>query len=310
VLEQAQRLGDVVGVGWANDGRGDARVADGELEGGGGQGHVEVLADLRDLAGAGQDVGRRGLVGVAGVRLGAASEQAAAVRGGVEDGQAAPRGEVDQWPGGAVEQRVAVVGDDGLEGAGLDVADQHVDRAARDAEVLDDALVAQVLQDLEGAAGGHDLLEGGVLGVVQVDDLQALQAEQAEAALDGAFDLLAGEVAGLEVAVGLGGQDQVVGESAQLTQDEADAALALAVAVRGGGVEEVDRAVGDGLQGGQGLVLGHGLGVGVGHVAQGGGAEADRRDLQVGLAERAQRQAAGAGAHGRASVRPGVVMCA
>ena len=70
------------------------------------------------------------------------------------------------------------MGDDRLEEAGLDVPDLHLYRSAGHAEVPDDALVPEVPQDLYRAAGRHQVLEARVLGVVQVDELEPVEAEK------------------------------------------------------------------------------------------------------------------------------------
>ena len=77
----------------------------------------------------------------------------------------------EQRLGGAVQERVAVVGDDCLEQARLYVLDLHGDRTTSYANVFDYALVLEAGQYFDGSAGRHCLAEGGVLRVVQKDDL-------------------------------------------------------------------------------------------------------------------------------------------
>jgi hypothetical protein len=74
---------------------------------------------------------------------------------------------------------------------------------------------------------------------VQVHELQPLQTQQSQAALDGTPHLLAREVSGRGVAVGLRGEHAVLGQASHLLEHLAYAPLALPVAVGGGGVEEI-----------------------------------------------------------------------
>ncbi len=60
-----------------------------------------------------------------------------------------------------------------------------------------------------------------------------VETEEQQAALDRAARLVAAEVASLEVAVGLGGQQEAGRDATSLAQHASDAALALAVAVGG-----------------------------------------------------------------------------
>src|SRR4028119_2047449 len=63
-------------------------------------------------------------------------------------------------------------------------------RPPRDRKVLDDSLVFEVPQNLNRAARRHQALEALVLGVVQVDELEAVEAQELQAAPDGAAHLL------------------------------------------------------------------------------------------------------------------------
>ena len=162
------------------------------------------------------------------------------------------------------------------EGARADVAPQQVDRAARDAEVGDHALLLERLQGLQRPAGRDALLEGDVLGVVEVDEPEPVEPQPLQALLDRPPDAVAGEVAGLHVAIDLRLEHEAVGDAAALLQHDADAALGVAVVVAG--VEEVDRAVDGPLHGRHRVLLRHVAGVGEGRVAERRGADAQRRD--------------------------------
>jgi hypothetical protein len=145
------------------------------------------------------------------------------------------------------------VGYDRLEQIRLDKPGHEIYRPTRDPEVLDDALVFEAQQHLHRAARRHHVLEGfapgffQVLGVVQIHELEAIQPQETQAALDRAAYLLAGEVAGLEITVGLRSQHAVLWQASDLLEHLAYATLALPVAVGSGSVEEVQWALEDGV---------------------------------------------------------------
>src|SRR3954453_23490529 len=124
-----------------------------------------------------------------------------------------------------------------IEDAGLYVLELHGDRSSGDAVVTDDALVAELLEDVDRSARSHRRFERRPLLIVEIDDLDAIDAEQFQGALHPALDRLAGVVVVLRVTPLLGLQERVFRQPAALAQDETDAALALAVAVEGGGVD-------------------------------------------------------------------------
>ena len=177
--------------------------------------------------------------------------------------------------------------DDRVPHAGVDVAHEHVDRPAGDADRVDKPFLLEAHQDFGGTAGGVDVLKAlrGVLRIVQVDDLQMVQAEQTQAALDRTAGLLAAEVPGLQIAVGFGGQHKAVGQAAQLAQQQPDAALALTVAICRGGIHEVDWTIEHRAEGRAVAILGHRITRVGGQVFARRRAEADRRDFEVGVTE-------------------------
>ena len=81
-----------------------------------------MLADRIHLSHPIHDDRIGGLIGITRIGVGAFRENAAAVGGGVQHGDAHLGGQVEQRRRGAVQQRIAVVRDEGLEDAGLDVA--------------------------------------------------------------------------------------------------------------------------------------------------------------------------------------------
>src|SRR5215203_1897906 len=89
--------------------------------------------------------------------------------------------------------------------------------------------------------------KGLVLGIVQVHELETVQPEQPQGPFDRAPHLITGEVASLRVAVGLGGQHAVLGQPSDLREHLTYAPLALPITVGGGRVEEVQRALEDGV---------------------------------------------------------------
>src|SRR5258708_12636932 len=88
---------------------------------------------------------------------------------------------------------------DRLKEAGLDKADHQLDRATGNTQVRDQALFFTTLQHLDGAAWLHRLFKGNMLRVVEIDELQLLQAQQAQAALDTAPHLRPRKDPGLQI---------------------------------------------------------------------------------------------------------------
>ncbi|MCY1231925.1 hypothetical protein D9M72_443900 [compost metagenome] len=73
---------------------------------------------------------------------------------------------------------------DGVECVRGQVLQLQVDRAPGYAQVLDNTLVPEIDEGFQRSALGHPLLEGDLLGVVQVDELEFIEAEAFEALLD------------------------------------------------------------------------------------------------------------------------------
>src|SRR4051794_38337597 len=117
------------------------------------------------------------LIGVAGVGVWTLSEHAAAVGRRVEHRHAPGDSGVDEWLRRAVEEGVPVVVNYRVEEPGFDVLELHGYRSTRDAEVTDDTLVAELLEDIDRSAWGHGFLERRPLLVVEIDDLDAIEAE-------------------------------------------------------------------------------------------------------------------------------------
>src|SRR6266567_5920532 len=147
--------------------------------------------------------------------------------------------------------------------AGLDKADHQIDWAASNTQVRDQALFFTSQQHLDGTAWLHGLFKGNMLGVVEMDELQLLQTQQAQAALDTAPHLRTGEDSGLQIAVGLRCQHEARWKPTKLAEDDADAALALPIAIGGGGIQKVERARKESTKRGQGSLLGNFVGEGL-----------------------------------------------
>src|SRR3954452_3825491 len=187
-----------------------------------------------------------------------------------------------------------------IEEPGLDVLELHGDRSTRDAEVTDDALVAELLEDVDRSARSHCRFERRPFLIVKIDDLDAIDAEQLQGALHSALDSLAGVVVVFRVTPLLGLEERVFRQPATLTQDETDAPLALAVTIEGGGVDVGDRAIEGGADGGQRVLVGNPITERLRHVTDGRATDGNGRDRAPGLPERfASEGIGGSRGHGR-----------
>ena len=90
-------------------------------------------------------------------------------------------------------------------------------------------------------------------------NLKPIDTQQPEAAFDRTFRLLAAEISGLEVAIGLGGQHVLRRQPAKLAEHDPNAPLALPIAVGGRRIQEVDPAVQNRPQHGDYLLLEDGV---------------------------------------------------
>jgi hypothetical protein len=148
--------------------------------------------------------------------------------------------------------------------------------------MADCSFFLEALQHLQRAAGAHDILEGGVLGIVDIHNLNTIQPEPTQTVLDRALDLLAAEIAGLEIAIGLASQHIAGRQATQLAQRQPNSALALAIAIGGGGVDEIDWAAERRPQRRQRRIFRHAVGKRFGHIAERRTADTQRRNTQVG----------------------------
>ena len=225
---------------------------------------------------------RGGAVAVVGgsVRVG---QHSAAEVGGVDDTESGVGGPADQFIGAAVDQGVAVVGEQHLEDVQVEEAMHHVHVTAGDTEVADDAFVPKLDQLLDGAAGAVESLVEGVLGVVEVDQREVVETESFRAFLDGASNSAGGVVAVLPV--DLGGDPVAGREPSDAADAFTDASFALAVGVDVGGVDEADGAAQDLGDQGDGLFGGHVVAEHLGHAADRSAAGGDGGDGEPGVSQ-------------------------
>lgn len=240
-------------------------------------------------------VGRAG----AGVR-----EQARVVDAADEDGDAVPLGGGQQVRAGTgVEEGVAARAQHDVDVGVAHEAGEHRGLVHPGADGPDDALGAQFLQCRVGL--GERLLLVSV-GVVEVGDVDAVEAEPGEALLQAATDTVGAEVpdparllpsvAGYEEAADLGRDDVRV--AGPVGERGAEAAFGQPEPVVRRRVEGAYADVPGGVHGGVGLVV---LDRGV-EVAEGGGAEDQLRDRHATAAEGAATKRGGAVAHQEVSL--------
>src|SRR5712691_8106928 len=136
-----------------------------------------------------------------------------------------------------------------------------------------------------------------MLGVVKIDELQLLQAQQAQAALDAAPHLRTSEDASLQIAIGLCGQHESRRDPAKLAEYCSNAALAFAIAVGSSGIQEIKGASPavaltskESTNCGQGALFPDAIRESLRHIAEWGGANTDWRHLQACRAKWARGQ--------------------
>jgi len=223
------------------------------------------------------------VVGVGVVGVDSLREDAAAERRALQDADAVRVCPIQKGLGRPVEQRVAIVGEDGLEDVRAQELQQHAHRSAGDAEVRRDAFVAKPDQLGHRPARCHRLGEADPLRVVEVQQLQAVHAESLQRALHRSTDGVRVEPAVHRVDFGL--QDPAGRQPAGPGDRLPDPALGLAVGIAGRGIVQVQRRVERGQHRLDGPVLGGVVAEQLGHRAEAAGADTDRRDLEAGAAE-------------------------
>src|SRR6185437_5828894 len=122
------------------------------------------------------------------------------------------------------------------------------DRARREPDRPGQAFLLDAEEFAERAVPAHRLLDGtGMFGIVQMEKVDALEAERFQALLERAARLGGVEAVGLGVAVELGRDDEALGQAAALANGGADPLFAAAEPVDARGVEEVGRPVENGV---------------------------------------------------------------
>src|SRR5579875_1577123 len=120
-----------------------------------------------------------------------------------------------------------------------------------------------------------------MLGIVEMADREAINAQRTKAPLDTPPHLIAGKLAGREIAVGLGFQHVAGWHATKFAQDDANPSLALAIAVRCCGVDKSDRTGENRANGLERLLFAYRVSKRLWHVAQGGTADAERSDHET-----------------------------
>src|SRR5258707_8058803 len=112
---------------------------------------------------------------------------------------------------------------------------------------------------------------------MQVEQLYLVKSQQPQAPLHTAPHLLPAELASMQVAVRLGRKHKPCWQPAKLAKHHTQPAFTLAIAIGSRRIDEVDRAGKDRTDSRQGLFFFHAVGERLGHVAERGAADAERR---------------------------------
>src|SRR5450755_167400 len=279
MLRQLDRLLNTFGPRETYDRRGNTLIAQRELQRRRRQGNIILAANLLYTFRLCDICLRRSFVGIARICLRPLSQYTAAIRCCIDGGDAMPATQIPEAIGGRVEQGIAVVRDRHFEEVRLDEARHQVERATGDAEMGDQTLLFTFLQHLHGSARYHGLLERYVLGIVQVHELNLLQAKQAQTTFDAATHLVAAEIARLQVAISLGGQHKSLGQATDFAQYSTNAPLALSIPIRRGGIDEFDGSRENGAQRLQRPLLPYRVIERSGHISERRGSDAEPRHL-------------------------------
>ena len=124
-----------------------------------------------------------------------------------------------------------------------------------------------------------------MLGIVQMQEVDPLDPERLQALLERAARARGVEHACLEIAIELGRDDEALGQAAALANGGADPLFAAAHAIIARGVDEIGGPIENGVQRRPGARFVNAVAVGVRHVAEARGAEADGRDHEIGAAQ-------------------------
>ena len=228
----------------------------------------------------------RFLIDVAGIGVRSLGKDAAGVGGGVDNRDSSRTRQIEHRVGVAVGEGKAVVGDEGVEVPVVQERHHLGHGAGGEADRLRQPLLLDPEQLAERAVARGRLLERTrMLGVVQMQKVDALEPQRLEALLDRAAGLGGVEAVCLGVAVELGRNHEARRQAAALADDRADPLLAPAHAIEARRIDEIGRAAEDRHHRRLGPIRVDAVAVGVRHVAQPRCPEADARDHEVGAAQ-------------------------
>src|SRR6266704_395745 len=171
VLRQLQRLREPLRTSDANNSGGNASIAERELQGRCCQGEAMALAGLLHLPGASKQLGRRLAIHITWVGARSFRQDAAPVGRSIHGSNSPACAYLPERFSFPVEEREAVMRNSCFKEAGLDKADHHIDRAASDTQVRNQALFFTLLQYFDGTTWLHGLFKGDMLRVVEIEEL-------------------------------------------------------------------------------------------------------------------------------------------
>ena len=162
----------------------------------------------------------------------------------------------------------------------------HRSRAGREPHRLRQPLLLDAEEFAERAVFACRLVErAGVFGIVQVQEVDPIDAERLQALLERAARARGVEHARLEIAVELGRDDEALRKTAALANGGADPLLAAPEPIIARSVDEIGGPIENGVDRGSRARFVDAVAIGVRHVAEAGGAKADGRDHKIGAAQ-------------------------
>src|SRR5436305_7579714 len=194
LLSESDRLGKPFGTADTDYRRSDTRVSQGKLQRSCRERYPITLTDGFHLLGARQQRLRGILIHIARIGTWSLRQDSTAVGRGIHGGYPVVVAHIPERVSLGIEQGVPVMRDGYLEYPCFNKLSHEINRAASHAEMGNQALLLAALERFDRSANRHGLLKRRMFRVVEIEQLQLVQAKQPQAALDTASHLPTAEI--------------------------------------------------------------------------------------------------------------------